>query len=155
MLAEGEKGEMRNEAPIVPLCSSLEAFEVFSQYVEKGLSDFAGRPIEIDYGNYTHIMEDEERLERTPWVSSTVDQPDEVWLVPVGSVEKQWQGVRRRTYLKWLRPAPDNPGELFAVGLEQTASGKLRLRTWFKVRYPTRYVENLRRRGGEKIWPLD
>jgi hypothetical protein len=50
MLAEGEKGEMRNEAPIVPLCSSLEAFEVFSQYVEKGLSDFAGRPIEIDYG---------------------------------------------------------------------------------------------------------
>jgi len=59
---------MRNEVPVVPLCSSLEAFEVFSRYVEKGLSDFAGQPIEIDYGNYTHIMEDEERLERTPWV---------------------------------------------------------------------------------------
>jgi hypothetical protein len=88
-------------------------------------------------------------------VGPTVDQPDEVWLVPVGSVEKQWRGTRRRTYLKWLRPAPDNPEELFAVGLEQTASGKLRLRTWFNVRYPARYVENLSRRGGEKIWPSD
>ena len=84
---------MRNEAPVVPLCSSLEAFEAFSQYMEKGLSDFAGQRIEIDYGNYAHIMEDEERLERTPWVGPTVDQPDEVWLVSVGSIEKQWQGI--------------------------------------------------------------
>ncbi|MFB0535533.1 MAG: PBECR2 nuclease fold domain-containing protein [Anaerolineae bacterium] len=146
---------MRDEAPVVPLCSSLEAFEVFSRYVEKGLSDFAGQPIEIDYGNYTHIMEDEERLERAPWVGPTVGQPDEVWLLPVGSVEKQWRGVRRRTYLKRFRPSPDSPEELFAVGLEQTASGKLRLRTCFKVRYPARYVENLRQRGGERIWPSD
>jgi hypothetical protein len=78
-VAGGKKGKtMRNEAPVVPFCSSLEAFEVFSRYVEKGLSDFAGHPIEIDYGNYTHIMEDEERLKRAPWVGPTVDQPDEV-----------------------------------------------------------------------------
>ena len=69
---------MRNEAPVVPLCSSLEAFEIFSRYVEQGLSDFAGQPVEIDYGNYAHVMKEESRLQRAPWIASTVLKPDEV-----------------------------------------------------------------------------
>lgn len=144
---------MRSEAPIVPLCSSLEAFEVFSQHVEKGLSDFAGQPIEIDYGNYTHVMKDESRLQRAPWIASTVFEPDEVWLVQPRDMRKRWRGIQRQVYLKWLKASEEDEEELFAVVVERMSFGGLRLRTWHRVEDPHQYVGTLRRQGGEKIWP--
>lgn len=143
---------MSNEALVVPFCSSLEAFEVFSQYLKQGLSDFAGQPIEIDYGNYAHVMKDESRLQCTPWIAPTVIRPDEVWLVQPKDMRKRWRGIRRQIYLKWLRASEEDKEELFAVAVERMSFG-LRLRTWHRVEDPHQYMGTLRRQGGEKIWP--
>ncbi len=68
-----------SEIPVIPLVSIADAFQVFATYVENGISDFEGRNIEADFGDYTHVIRNEERVKRVSWIAQTAKEPDEVW----------------------------------------------------------------------------
>lgn len=81
-------------APFIPLVQVSEAFDVFAGYVRTGISDFEGRVIETDFGDYTHVILNEERIKRVTWIGPTASEPDEVWLWHSKRPKKRQLGIR-------------------------------------------------------------
>ncbi len=92
---------------VIPLVQASDAFDVFAGYVEAGITDFEGKVISADFGDYTHVLHNEKRIRRVTWIGPTVSEPDQVWLRRSKKPKKRQLGIRQRTYVKWIRPAPD------------------------------------------------
>jgi hypothetical protein len=133
---------------VVPLAASQEeALEAFRQLVTGGVTDARDEWVEVDFGDYAHVIHQEDRLRQIPWIAPTLQSPDQIIRLPLdikGGHLKQVEDYIRRIYLS----DDDEEGTLFLVGVERTVWG-LRLRTWFAPRRQEEYVEDL---GGDVIW---
>ncbi len=139
--------------PIISPLRMSDAFQVFARYVAQGLPDFAGQRIEVDFGDYTHVIRDEDRIQRISWLAPTAQEPARVWRRLSRKPGKRQRNVRQQTYVKWIRPDEMAPPELFVLGTELLPSGQLRLRTWYSAHDPEGELAQLAR--GEQIWPLE
>jgi len=86
--------------PVIPLVQISDAFDVFASYVEAGFIDFEGKIISADFGDYTHVLHNEERIKRVTWIGPTVSEPDQVWLRRSKKPKKRELGIRQRVYVK-------------------------------------------------------
>ena len=140
---------MPEETPIVPLASSeREAFECFEALAVEGIVDARGQRIEVDLGDYVHVVHDEERILFIPWILPTITDPTQII-----SIRRRKRGKRITVdhYVRRLRESEDDAeGSLFVVVVERTPWG-LRLRTWLSPVLQEEYVEKLRAKG-EVIW---
>jgi hypothetical protein len=141
---------MVENASTVPLASSeREAFDCFRILAQQGVTDIRGEYIEIDLGNYVHVLDQEERLEQIPWVAPTLERPD--YIIRLTGSRKGKRPKVTENYVKRIRESPNDPeGSIFVVGVERTR-GHLRLRTWFMPARQEKYVQDLLKRG-ETIW---
>lgn len=139
-----------DEVAIISLALPGEAFRIFTGYVEDGILDFEGKRIEADFGDYTHVIHDENRIKRVSWIEPTAQEPDEVWLWRSRKPSKRQLNIRQQTYVKWIRPAEEEPPELFVLGVELLPTGQLRLRSWYSANNPEAELEKLGK--GEQLY---
>jgi len=137
-------------APVIPLATSArQAFELFQRLAWEGVRDVRGEDVEVDLGNYAHVLGKEERIRQIVWLVPTLQEPDLII---------RWTETRRgkrpktaETYIKWICASEEEIEDtLFVVGTER-AWGRLRLKTWFVPLRQEEYVDELRRKG-EVIW---
>lgn len=132
---------------VPPAASQEEALEAFRQLATGGVTDGRGEQVEVDFGDYAHVIHQEDRLRQIPWIAPTLQSPDQIIRLPLdmrGGRPKQVEDYIKRIY----ESDDDEDGTLFLVGVERTLWG-LRLRTWFAPRRQEAYIEEL---GGDVIW---
>ena len=142
---------MSDEIPVVPLApSEKEAFEHFRELAFRDVRDIRGEYIEIDLGNYVHILGEEERIKQIPWIEPTLEEPDQI--VRLTHARKGKRPIVTENYIRRIRQSEEELiGSIFIVGVERVR-GRLRLRTWFAPFRQEEYVQNLLKKG-EVIWP--
>lgn len=141
---------MPEDIPVIALAESEQAaFEVFSKLAE-GLQDVRGEYIEIDLGNYVHVLGEEERIKQIPWIPATLEHPERI--IRLAHARKGKRPIVTENYVKRIRSTEEEEGNFFIVGVERVL-GRLRLRTWFKPRDQAEYIDRLSRKG-ETIWQV-
>ncbi len=127
---------------IISLNTSDEAFDLFQRLLTPVVVDVRGETVRIDIGDYVHLMDDEERVQRIRWIRETLVNPLEI----------------RRSHLKsepfgevYINTIYEDEGDLqgrpFVVGVERRA-GVLDFRTAF-VPHP-QYLQKAKK--GKLIW---
>jgi hypothetical protein len=139
------------EVPVIPLApSEKEAFEYFRELAFRGVRDIRGEYIEIDLGNYVHVLGEEERIKQIPWIEPTVEEPDQI--VRLTHSRKGRRPIVTENYIRQIRQSEEEAtGSIFIVEVERVR-GRLKLRTWFAPFLQEEYVHALLKKG-EVIWP--
>jgi len=145
---------MGEGVPVIPLArSEIEAFDRFQALSRDGVTEVRGGYVEVDLGNYAHVLDKEERLAQIPWISPALETPD---LIIRLTESKRRKGKRPRTsenYVKCIREdEADTTGSLFVVSVERLP-GYLRLKTWFIPFRQENYIQDLLAKG-KVIWQL-
>lgn len=142
---------MPEHIPVIALAESEQAaFELFSKLAE-GLEDVRGEHVEIDLGNYVHVLGEEERIKQIPWISATLKQPEQI--IRLSHSRKGKRPITTENYVKRIRATVDDEGSFFIVGVERVL-GYLRLRTWFRPRDQAEYVDRVSQKG-EVLWKME
>jgi hypothetical protein len=133
---------MPKQRSIVPLNSGDDAFRLFSELLTPSVTDVRGETVFVDIGDYVHLMQEEQRLERVSWILETLTNPEEIR-----------KGHRKETPFREVyinrvyRDEHDMEGEVFVVGVNRGFLG-LDFRTAFLPR-PS-YLAQISK--GQLIW---
>ena len=133
---------MSKRKSVVPLNSENEAFALFSELLTPSVADVRGEIVFVDIGDYVHLMQEEQRLERIRWILETLTNPEEIR-----------KGHRKETpfrevYINTVYQSEhDTEGEPFIVGVNRRFQG-LDFRTAFVPR-PS-YLAKVRK--GRLLW---
>ena len=143
---------MGEGVPIIALArSEIEAFDWFQALARDGVTEVRGGYVEVDLGNYVHVLDKEGRLAQIPWVAPALETPD---LIIRLTESKRLKGKRPWTsenYVKRIREdEADVTGSLFVVSVERLP-GYLRLKTWFASFRQEHYIQDLLAKG-EVVW---
>ena len=131
------------------LVSEQAAFGEFSRLVTQGLMDPRGNRVEADFGDYAHVVANEERLTYVSWIAPTIHEPEKILLIETQS--RAGRPFASYAYVRRLREAKNSEVLWFVVFAEKTVWG-LRLRTWFVPDRQDEYIDQLQQKG-ELIWP--
>ncbi len=126
---------------VVPLNTVSEAFMLFNQLLIPFVVDVRGERVHFDVGDYTHLMDDEERLQRIRWIAATIQNPVEIRRSHVKA--KPF----REVYIAIIRIGEETEAEPFLVGIDRRL-GRLDFRTAFVPELT--YFQVVRR--GELLW---
>ena len=127
---------------IVPLNSIEDAFDLFMALLIPSVIDVRGEEVSFDVGDYVHIMDEEQRLERIRWIKETLVNPEEI---RKGHLKET---PFREVYVSTIyRSKDDLQGQPFIVGVNRRYGG-LDFRTAF-VPKPG-YLEQVQK--GRVLW---
>jgi hypothetical protein len=133
---------MANKRSIVSLNTASEAFDLFNHLLVPFVIDARGERVYFDIGDYVHLMDDEERVERIRWIAETIVNPMEIRRGPLKS--KPF----REIYIAAIYESDEAiEGEPFIVGVDRKY-GRLDFRTAM-VPEPS-YLRNIKK--GELLW---
>ena len=133
---------MVNKRSVVPLNTASEAFELFNRLLVPFVTDARGEKVYFDIGDYVHLMDDEERLERIRWIAETIVNPMEIRR---GHLKSK---PFREVYIAMIYESDEAAeGEPFIVGVDRKY-GRLDFRTAM-VPEPS-YLRNIKK--GELLW---
>ena len=114
---------MVNKRSVVPLNTASEAFELFNRLLVPFVIDARGEKVYFDIGDYVHLMDDEERLERIRWIAETIVNPMEIRR---GHLKSK---PFREVYIAMIHESDEAAeGEPFIVGVDRKY-GRLDFRT--------------------------
>jgi len=136
---------MSKRKSIVPLNSLDEALTLFNELLTPSVTDARGEIVFVDIGDYVHLMQEEQRLERIRWILETLTNPEEIR-----------KGHRKETpfrevYINTVyRDEQDMEGKPFVVGVKRRFQG-LDFRTAFIPR-PS-YLAKVRK--GRLLWKAE
>lgn len=127
---------------IVGLNAASEAFGLFNRLLVPYVVDVRGERVYFDLGDYTHLIDDEERLQRIRWIKAAIRHPAEIRRSHVKA--KPF----REVYIAVIQADKNEPQtEPFIVGVDRRL-GRLDFRTAF-VPEPA-YFQAVRK--GELLW---
>jgi hypothetical protein len=127
---------------VVPLNAASEAFELFNRLLVPFVIDARDEKVYFDIGDYAHLMDDEERIERIRWIAETIVNPMEIRRGHLKS--KPFREVYKATIYESKEAVE---GEPFIVGVDRKY-GRLDFRTAM-VPEPS-YLRNVKK--GELLW---
>jgi len=129
---------------VVSLNDIEEAFELFMALLVPSVIDVRGEEVGFDIGDYVHIMDDEQRLERIRWIEATLVNPEEIRKGHLKEIPF------REVYISTIcRSEDDLQGQPFIVGVNRRYGG-LDFRTAF-VPKPG-YLEQVKK--GRLLWKV-
>jgi hypothetical protein len=143
---------MDEGVPIIPLArSETEAFNRFQALARQDVTEVRGGYVEVDLGNYVHVLDKEERLAQIPWIAPTLETSDLIIRLTESKRQKNKRPRTSENYVKRIREdEADTTGSLFVVSVERLP-GCLRLKTWFAPFRQENYIQDLLAKG-EVIW---
>lgn len=133
---------MVNKRSVVPLNRTSEAFELFNRLLVPFIIDARDEKVHFDIGDYVHLMDDEERLERIRWIAETIVNPTEIRR---GHLKSK---PFREVYIAMIYESNEAAeGEPFIVGVDRKY-GRLDFRTAMVPELS--YLRNVKE--GELLW---
>ena len=134
---------MSKHRRIVSLNRVDESLALFNQMLIPFVIDVRGEEVYFDLGDYVHLLDDEERLQRIRWIRETLVNPEEIRRSHLKS--KPF----REVYIATIYESEDDlTGEPFVVGVDRKL-GRLDFRTALVPE--ASYLKQLRK--GRLLWP--
>jgi len=134
---------MSKRRRIVSLNRVDESLALFNQMLIPFVIDVRGEGVYFDLGDYVHLLDDEERLQRIRWIRETLVNPEEIRRSHLKS--KPF----REVYMATIYESEDDlTGEPFVVGVDRKF-GRLDFRTALVPE--AAYLRQLRK--GQLLWP--
>jgi len=134
---------MIHKRSIVPRNTTTEAFELFNHLLVPFVSDARGEKVYFDIGDYVHLLDDEERLERIRWIAEAIVNPIEIRR---GHLKSK---PFREVYIAMIYESDEAVGEEPFIVAVDRKYGRLDFRTAM-VPEPS-YLRNVKK--GELLWP--